>query len=95
MAGLLITLVVAVGLIALLVHVMGSKDHYSKMTEQEFEEESQKKTLIGSALVGLELAWRRREAEQVMETRTRIERDATPSPGDPPEPPVPESPEKN
>ena len=95
MAGLLITLVVAVGLIALLAYVMGSKDRYSTMTEEEFEEESQKKTLIGAALVGLELAWRRREAEQVMETRTRIERDATPSPGDPPEPPVPESPEKD
>jgi len=95
MAGLLITLVVAVGLIALLIYVMASKGRYSTMTEEEFEEESQKKTPIGAALLGLELAWRRREAEQVMETRTRIERDATPSPGDPPEPLVPESPEKN
>ena len=92
MAGFLITLLVALGLIALLVYVMGSKDRYETMTEEEFEEESRKKTLIGSALVGLELAWRRREAEQVMEARSRVERDATPSPGDPPEePPVPES----
>ena len=54
------------------------------LTEEEFEQESRKKTLVGSALVGLELAWRRREAEQVMEARTRLERDATPAPGDPP-----------
>ena len=55
------------------------------MTEEEFEEESKKKTLVGAALVGLEVALRRREAEQVMEAASRIERDATPSPGDPPE----------
>jgi hypothetical protein len=92
MAGFLITLVVAVGLIALLVYVMGRKDRYETMTEQEFEEASRKKTLMGSALVGLEMAWRKREAEQVMEVRSRVERDATPSPGNPPEAPfVPKS----
>jgi len=92
MAAFLITLVIAVGLIAVLAYVMGSKDRYSTMTEEEFEEESQKKSLVGAALTGFELAWRRREAEQVMEARSRVERDATPSPGDPPEePPVPES----
>ena len=92
MGEFLIALAVAVGLIALLISVMGSKSSYEAMTEEEFEEESRKKTAVGAAMVGFELAWRRREAEQVMEARSRVERDATPSPGEPPEEPqVPES----
>ncbi len=92
MGEFLIALAVAVGLIALLIYVMGSKGRYEAMTEEEFEEESRKKTAIGAAMVGFESAWRRREAEQVMEARSRVERDATPSPGEPPkEPRVPES----
>ena len=91
MEGLVAVLLV-VGLIAFLVHVMGSKDRYGDMTEEEFEEESSKKTAIGAALVGLEVALRRKEAEQVMEAQSRVERDATPSPAEPPEEPqVPES----
>ena len=87
MSGLLIALAIAGGLIGLLIYVMGGKDRYATMTEEEFEEESQKKTLVGAAMVGLEVALRRREAEQVMEASNRIERDATPSPGEPPEEP--------
>ena len=93
--GMLITSILAIGLIVLLVRVMGSKSRYGSMTEEEFEQESRKKTLVGSALVGFEMAWRRREAEQVMEARTRVERDATPAPGDPPSSENPEEQEKS
>jgi len=34
------------------------------------------------------MALRRKEAEQVMEAQTRVEKDATPSPGEPPEEPL-------
>lgn len=80
-------LAIAAGLIGLLIHVMGSKDRYTNMTEEDFEEEAKKKSLIGAAMVGFETAWRRKEAEMVMEAKSRIERDATPSPGEPPEEP--------
>jgi hypothetical protein len=88
-------LLVAAGLIALLIYVMGSKDRYSSMTEEEFEQESRKKTLIGAALVGFEAAWRRKEAEIVMEAKNRVEHHATPSPGEPPEETTKNSEDKN
>jgi hypothetical protein len=95
MTGLLITLAIAGALIGVLIYIMGSKDHYETMTEEEFEEESKKKTPVGAAMVGLEVALRRREAEQVMEAASRIERDATPSPGDPPDDPSAEGSPEN
>jgi hypothetical protein len=85
--GAFVVLAIAAGLIGLLIYVMGSKDRYARMTEEEFEEEAKKKSLIGAAMVGFEAAWRRKEAETVMEAKSRIERDATPSPGGPPEEP--------
>lgn len=85
MAGSLLTLLVAVGLVALLVCVMGRKDRYAEMTEEEFEEEARKKSFLGAAIVGLEGALRKREAAIIMEAKSRAERDATPSPGEPPE----------
>ena len=87
--------VLVLGLIATLIYVMGSKGRYEEMTEEEFEEEAKKKTLIGAALMGFEAAWRRKEAEQVMEAQSRIERDATPSPGEPPEETIKNSENKN
>ena len=79
----LIAVVVAliVGLIALL----GSPDRHAQMTEEEFEEEVRKKSLLGAAITGLEGTLRNREATIMMEAKSRVERDATPSPGDPPE----------
>ena len=84
MAGVLM-LFVAVGLVALLVYVMGRKDRYTEMTEQEFEEETRKKSFLGAAIMGLEGSLRKREAAIMMEAKRRVERDATPSPGEPPE----------
>jgi len=85
MVGFALVLVLAIGLIGLLVYVMGSKDPYSAMTEQEFEEETRKKSLLGAAITGLESSLRHREATIMMEAKNRVETDATPSPGDPPE----------
>ena len=90
-----ITVLVVVGLIGALIYAMGTKDRYTEMTEKEFEEEAKKKTLIGAALMGFETAWRRKEAEKVMEVKSRVERDATPSPGEPPEETIKNSENKN
>lgn len=85
MTGWMLGLIVVGGLIGLLVYVMGSRDRYEEMTEEEFEEEVQQKSLLGAAIVALEGTLRKREATIMMEAKSRVERDATPSPGDPPE----------
>ena len=85
MAGWIVALIVVGGVIALLVYVMGSRDRYEEMSEKEFEEEARKKSLLGAAIMGLEGTLRKREATIMVEAKGRIERDATPSPGDPPE----------
>ena len=85
MAGFGLALVVAIGLIALLIYVMAGNDRYATMSEEEFEEEAKKKSLVGAALIGFEYTLRKKEATYVMEVKSRIERDATPSPGEPPE----------
>jgi len=84
MTGWMLGLMVVGGLIGLLVYVMGSRDRYEEMTEEEFEQEVKKKSLLGAAVTGLEGTLRKREATIMMEAKSRVERDATPSPGDPP-----------
>jgi len=83
--GFPLALVVAIGLIAALIYVIAGKDRYATMSEEEFEEEARKKSLLGAAITGMESALRKREATYVMEVKSRIERDATPAPGNPPE----------
>lgn len=87
MAEFLLVLLIVLGVVALLVYVTGRKSPYSEMTEEEFEEEARKGpgSLVGSAVVGLEGALRKREAAIMMEAKSRIERDATPAPGEPTE----------
>ena len=85
MVGFLLALIVAIGLIGVLIYVMGSKDRYATMSEEEFEEEAKRKSMLGAAITGMESALRMREAGYVMEVKNKIERDATPSPGEPPE----------
>lgn len=87
MAEFLLVLLTVLGIVALLVYVTGRKSRYSEMTDEAFEQEARKGpgSLVGSAVVGLEGALRKREAAIMMEARSRIERDATPAPGEPPE----------
>ena len=87
MTGWILALMVLGGLIGLLVYVMGSRDRYEEMTEEEFEEEARKKSPLGAAMMGLEGTLRKREATVLMEAKGRVEQDRTPSPGDPPEAP--------
>jgi len=84
MTGWKLGLIVVGGLIGLLVYVMGRRDRYEEMTEEEFEEEVKKKSLLAAAITGLEGTLRKREATIMAEAKSRVVRDATPSPGDPP-----------
>ncbi len=88
LADIIIFLVVA-GSIGVLVHVMARPNRYAKMTDQEFEEDAKKSSLLGAAVIGMERALRRKEADFVIEQKLRVEKDATPSGDHPPD----ESPE--
>jgi len=88
MAAFVLMLLIAVGLVALLVYLMGRKDRYAQMTEEEFEQEARKGSYLGAVLMGVEGALRKREAAIMMEAKSRVERDATPSPGEPPQDPA-------
>lgn len=85
MAQFLLVLLIVVGMAALLLYVTGRKNPYSEMTDEEFEEQVRKGrgSLVGSVVLGLEGALRKRETAVMMEAKTRIEKDATPSPDKP------------
>jgi hypothetical protein len=72
-------------LLIALVAVMGGPDRYTKMSQKEFDEDAERKSLLGAAMVGVEKALRPERAQQVLEQKKRVEKDATPS-GDKPSP---------
>jgi hypothetical protein len=79
--------------VGILVYLMGRPNRYGKMTDEEFEEDTKRGSLLGAVITGTERALRRREADYVIEQKLRIEKDATTS-GDKPHPENPESPTK-
>ena len=74
---------VVILLLIALVAVMGSPDRYTKMSQKEFDADAERKSVLGAAMVGVEKALRPERAEQVLEQKKRVEKDATPS-GDEP-----------
>ncbi len=76
--------------IGILVYLLGRPNPYSKMTDEEFEEDTKRSSILGSVIIGAERALRRREADYVIEQKLRVEKDATQS-GDKPHPGNPES----
>ena len=85
MIGLILAIALVLALLVALLCVLGSKDRYAEMTEEEFEDEVRKKSYLGAVITGLEGTLRKHEATILMEAKGRVERDATPSPGDGPE----------
>ena len=85
----LIAVVVAliVGLIALL----GSPDRHAQMTEEEFEEEAKKKSLMRAGMIGLQKVLEPNRIEHVMEQKQHIGKDDA-LPGEPaPEDEIPKT----
>lgn len=80
------TFLIVAGVIGALIYVIGRPNRYSKMTDEEFEEDAKKGSLLGAVVIGLERSLRRREAEYMIEEKLRIDKDATPvAAGEPPE----------
>jgi hypothetical protein len=80
-----IIFLIGVGLIGGLVYVLARPNRYTRMSDQEFAEDTKKSSLLGAVVIGMERALRRREADFVIEQKLHIEKDATPSGDRPPE----------
>lgn len=74
---------VALFLIGVLIYVLGSASKDSEMTEEEFEAEVKRGSLLGAAFMGVEKALRTKEIEQVLVQKERVEKGYSIS-GDPP-----------
>src|SRR6266850_6722993 len=79
-AFLLIVLVVA--LVGALIYVMGSPGSHEEMTEEEFEEEAKKKSLLRAGMIGLQKILEPNRIEHVVEQKQRVEKDDS-LPGEP------------
>ncbi|MFI5098691.1 MAG: hypothetical protein ACHQT6_12030 [Candidatus Acidiferrales bacterium] len=85
MAETLIIILILAGAMGTLIYVLGRPSRYSRMTDEEFEADAKKGSLLGAAVIGLERSLRRREADYVIEQKLRVEKDATTVAGEPPE----------
>ena len=57
----------------------------SPVSDEEFEEDTKRGSVLGSVVIGMERALRRREADLVIKEKLRVEKDATPYGDRPPE----------
>lgn len=55
------------GLIGGLIYVMASPNRYAKMTDEEFEEDTKRSSVLGSVVIGVERTLRRKETDFVIE----------------------------
>jgi len=85
MAAILTVILIVGGAIGALIYMIGRPNRYSKMTDQEFEEDAKRGSILGAVVIGLEHSLRRREAEYMIDEKLRIDKDATPVAGEPPE----------
>lgn len=84
LSGIIIFMMVG-GLMGGLIYVMASPNRYAKMTDEEFEEDTKRSSVLGSVVMGLERTLRRKEADFVIEEKLRVKKDATPCGDRPPE----------
>ena len=75
--------IVIVALVIALVVAIGGSDRYSKMTEKEFEEEAERSSLLGAAMIGTQNLIQPSRVQAMSKQKKRVEKDAA-VPGDPP-----------
>ncbi len=76
-------IIVIVALVIALVVSIGGSDRYSKMTEKEFEEEAERSSLLGAAMIGTQNLIQPSRVQAMSKQKKRVEKDAA-VPGDPP-----------
>jgi hypothetical protein len=85
MAETLTILLVVVAAFGTLLYLIVRPNPYSKMTEEEFEEDAKRGSTLGMAVLGAERILRRREADYLIEEKLRVNKDAASIGGEPPE----------
>src|SRR2546425_7799343 len=75
----LFLIIVVVALVIALVVSIGGSDRYSKMTEKEFEEEAERSSLLGAAMIGTQKLIQPSRVQAMSEQKKRMEKDAAPS----------------
>lgn len=78
----LFVVIVVVALVIALVVAIGGSDRYSKMTEEEFEEEAERSSLLGAAMIGTQKLFQPSRVQAMLEQKKRVEKDAA-VPGEP------------
>jgi len=69
--------------VALIIGFTSGKDRYAEMSEEEFEAEARRVSMLGAAVMGLQKVIEPKKVEYMMQRDTRVEGDQTVS-GDPP-----------
>ena len=84
---------VFVALLVGLARAASTRDRYADMTEEEFQADADRSSLLGAAMLGLQKNLQQKRVEYILQRDKHLETDAT-TPGDrPPEGP-PEAPKK-
>ena len=76
-------LIVVLGLIVAFIAVFGAEDRHAKMTEEEFEEEAKRNSMLGAGVVELQKAFQPHRVKQYVEEKHRVKEESSFS-GDPP-----------
>jgi hypothetical protein len=85
MAETLTILLMVLAAIGTIFYLIIRPNPYSKMTEEEFEEDAKRGSTLGMAVLGAERILRRREADYLIEEKLRVDKDAATAGSEPPE----------
>jgi hypothetical protein len=89
--SLLVVVVVVVALIA----VFGAKEEKLYESEEAFEEEAQRKSLMGAGMAELHKVFQPHRAKQIVEEQVRVKQEKNYSGDKPHDPPPPEYPDED
>ncbi|MBI3663542.1 MAG: hypothetical protein HY234_10915 [Acidobacteria bacterium] len=85
-----VILVVVLAVVALIVGFTTGKDRYAEMTEEEFEAEAKRSSLLGAAVMGLQKVLEPKRVEYILQRDNRVEGDSAEAGDRPPDkPPAP------
>jgi len=79
----IVILAVIVVVVALIIGVATGKDRYAEMSEEEFEAEAKRASMLGAAVMGLQKVLEPKHVEYMMQRDKKVEGDHSVS-GDPP-----------
>jgi hypothetical protein len=74
-------------LVVVFIAILGAEDRHAKMTEEEFEEEAKRNSMIGAGIVELQKAFQPQRVKQYVEEKNRVKEESSFS-GDPPPDPL-------